>query len=292
VEGRIKRNIYILIGVTFVLLTGMIAAWFFALIKPLKERTATTEQQYQARRAVAETLPTKLAAQKQAEDRQVYIEGQLAYFRQRYRNLQFGDIGTDPANLTPLQKAARIQAWRAMLNEFYAGYNNTLRTTLVNVANQTGVTINIAAPKVDAPPRAPEDLVIPANGFFRPTSNTNNGVLNASVTGSLTNVMRFFNRVNISPILMVVGTIKLDSANAGANTAGSPGGGATEVTTAGAATGEPNQITATFSLTPYLLAAGPGVNLTVGSAAAGAAPGAAPPGVGPSTGRDPSADAP
>ncbi len=71
-EGRIKRNIYILIGVTFVLLTGMIAAWFFALIKPLKEKTAQTQQEYQARKTVADTLPAKLAAQKQAEDREVY----------------------------------------------------------------------------------------------------------------------------------------------------------------------------------------------------------------------------
>jgi hypothetical protein len=277
VEGRIKRNIYILIGVTFLLLAGMIAAWFFALIKPLKERTAKTQQEYEARRAVAETLPAKLAAQKQAEDRRVYLEGQLAYFRLRYRNLQFGDIGTDMATATPLQKAARIQAWRAMLNEFYAGYNNSLRTTLVNVANQTGVTINIAAPKVDAPPRAPEDLVIPANGFFRPTSNTNNGVLNASVTGSLSNVIRFFNRVNISPILMVIGTLKLDSASAAA-TPGGQGGppNAATGTAATLAAGGPNQITATFSVTPYLLAAGSGVTLSAGAAATPGAPVGAP----------------
>jgi Na+-transporting methylmalonyl-CoA/oxaloacetate decarboxylase gamma subunit len=273
VEGRIKRNIYILIGVTFVLLVGMIIAWFVRLIKPLKERTATVQQQYTERKAVADTLPTKLAAQKQAEDRTVYLQGQLAYFRSRYRNLQFGDIGTDMATATPLQKAARIQAWRAMLNEFYAGYSNSLRTTLINVANQTGVTINIASPRVDAPPRAPEDLVIPANGFFRPTSNSNNGVLSASITGSLPNIMRFFNRINISPILMVIGTIKLDSANAGGGAGGAGGTpGATNVNLA--TTGEPNQITATFTVTPYLLAAGSGVTLSAGGATATGAPGA------------------
>jgi hypothetical protein len=135
---------------------------------------------------------------------------------------------------------------------------------------------------VDAPPRAPEDLAIPANGFFRPTSNSNNGVLSVTVTGTLTNVMRFFNRVNISPILMVVGTLKLDSASGGTTPGGTGGFGGPpgSAPAANVATGEPNQITATFTLTPYLLAAGPGVTLTAGGAAAatGAAPGVPPTG--------------
>jgi hypothetical protein len=42
VEGRIKRNIYSLIGVTFVLFDRYDCRLVFALIKPLKERTATT----------------------------------------------------------------------------------------------------------------------------------------------------------------------------------------------------------------------------------------------------------
>jgi hypothetical protein len=105
VEGRIKRNIYILIGVTILLLGGMIAAWFFALIKPLKETTAKVEKDYDDEAAVARTLQQRLDEKKKAEDRKIYLEGQLAYFRQRYRSLSFGDIGDNPASLTPRREA-------------------------------------------------------------------------------------------------------------------------------------------------------------------------------------------
>jgi hypothetical protein len=155
-----------------------------------------------------------------------------------------------------------------------------LRATLVSVANETGVTINVAPPKVDAPPRAPEDVVIPATGFFRPTSNTANGVLNTTVTGSLSNIMRFFNRINYSPVLMVIGTVKLEDASTGASTGQSGSGPETAVATTA---GGPNRIRATFSVTPYLLAAGQGVKL----GAATTAPAAGGPPDGPPGGQSP-----
>jgi hypothetical protein len=282
VEGRIKRNIYILIGVTILLLGGMIAAWYFALIKPIKERTERTVKSYDEEAAVANTLQQKLDDLKKAEDRKVYLEGQLAYFRLRYRNLRFGDIGTDPANLTEAQKGARIAVWRAQLNEFYSGYNDALRRTLVSVANETGVDINIPPPKVDAPPKAPEDVVIPATGFFRPTSNTNNGALNTTVTGSLSEIMRFFNRINYSPVLMVIGAIKLEDASAGGTNAGQGGSSGAPTPALTTADGQ-NQIRATFSVTPYLLAAGEGVKLGAGTAPAAGAPTTAPQGSSPSS---------
>jgi hypothetical protein len=263
----------------------MIAAWFFALIKPLKETTAKTEKEYDDEAAVARTLQQRLDEKKKAEDRKIYLEGQLAYFRQRYRNLRFGDIGSDPGNLTDAQRSARIAAWRAQLNEFYAGYNNTLRATLVSIANETGVTINIAPPKVDAPPRAPEDVTIPATGFFRPTSNTNNGALNTTVTGSLSNIMRFFNRINYSQVLMVIGTVKLEDASTGGST---PQGGSGAATPVATTAGGRNPIRASFNVTPYLLAAGEGVKLGAGTAApaAGGPPGSTP--TSPPTGPPPS----
>ena len=87
---------------------------------------------------------------------------------------------------------------------------------------------------------------------------------------------------------MVIGTLKLDSANAATTPGGQSGApGSPDGTATTVAVGEPNQITATFTVTPYLLAAGEGVNLTAGAAAAPGAPAEGGPPTGP-----PSGDAP
>jgi hypothetical protein len=216
-----------------------------------------------------------LADLKKSEDRRAYLDSQLIYFRQRYRSLPFGDIGADAASVTEIQRTNRIASWRNWLNEYYSNYYDALRGSLVGIARETDVIINVPPLKIDAPPRAPEDVVVPGNGFFRPASNSNNGVLSATASGSLENIMRFFTRVNYSPILMVIGNVKIDVAgnnNSQGGQSGSPSG-------APGASGQPNALlatsttdprqptlTATFTITPYLLASGEGAKLQTGVA--------------------------
>jgi hypothetical protein len=275
VEGRIKKKLLILGVLWLLFMLAMTAAWYFMLIKPQTERMTKAENDLQARRTIANRMATALDEQKKSEDRLKYLDAQLFYFRQRYRSLPFGDIGTDPANLTDLQRANRINAWRRWLNEYYSDYYDSLRGSLISIAQETGVDINAGSPRIDAPPKAPEDLVIPPTGFFRPASNTNNGVLNITVTGSLDNILRFFTRVNYSPILMVIGNVKLDIAggNNQGGQQGAPSGppGATGQPNALLASNttdptQPPNLTATFTVTPYLLASGEGAKLQTGVA--------------------------
>ncbi len=285
-ESRIKRNIYILLGVTVFLLLAMCAGWFFALVRPQRELLTKAEADYKTRKAVADRLEGALSDLKKTEDRREYLKGQLAFFRQRYRNLYFGDIGTGEATDTLLQKKARLTAWRRWLNEYYSEYGTELTATLREMADSSAVQLTQTV-KVDAPPKAPEDVVAPANGLFKPVGG---GSINLTVTGPFENVMDFFNRVNRSPILLVIGTLKLNAQGA----AGAPGaqgaptgplassapGGAPAVTPAST---EAPPIIATFSATPYLLASGPGVPLG-GNAAAAPAGSAAPSGIPGATG--------
>ncbi|HEX8833859.1 MAG TPA: hypothetical protein VF719_06645 [Abditibacteriaceae bacterium] len=243
-EARIKRNIFILIGVTVLLLIGMVLGWYFVLISPQKTAIEETQKKYDARLVVAKSMEENLNKQRKAEDRKRYVEGQLAFFRNRYRSFYFGEMG-DPAAETPIQKANRINAWSRFLDEYFSNYGENLRTTLVNAANLADdrrdgqrFVLNTAV-KVDAPPKAPEDLVVPANGFLKPTSATNAGVLNVTVTGSFAEIKSFLNTINRSPILFVIGNIELE--------------------------GSSPRITATFPITPYLLANGK-VNLQVPAA--------------------------
>jgi hypothetical protein len=242
-EKTIRRNIYIVLGLTVVLLIAMVFAWGTMLVKPQNAAIAKAQTDYQASKTVADRLPQAIADKTKAEDRRAYLRGQIAFFQQRYRSLRFGDINsTDPVR----QKSEREIAWRRWQNEYFNDYGIALRQELINVANSTGVTINTAV-KVVAPPRAPEEVAVPAYGLFKPTG----GALAITITGTLSNIMQFFNRVNQSSILMLVDrNVRLE--------------------------GYSPEIKATFSLTPYLLAAGPGVTLgtgTPGAAAAAPAPG-------------------
>jgi hypothetical protein len=256
-EKTIKRNIYIVLGLTVFLLIAMVAAWGTLLVKPQKAAIAQAQTDYQASKAIADRLPQAIADKTKAEDRRAYLRGQMAFFRQRYRSLYFGAINDpNPA----VQKAARIVAWRRWQNEYFNDYGIVLRQELINVANATGVTINTAV-KVTAPPRAPEEVAVPAYGLFKPTG----GALSLTITGTLSDIMQFFNRINQSSILMLVDrNVRLE--------------------------GYSPEIKATFSVTPYLLASGPGVALGTGTA--GAAAPAAAPGVAGAEGTTSSAGAP
>lgn len=248
-ERKILRNIYILAGVFVLLLVGMILGWFFVAVRPQREKIATTQKQYDDRKIVADKLKGNLAEQKKAEDKRRYLEGQLAFFRGRYRHFTYPELGV-AGNEDPKQKAQRIATWRLFVREYFSEYGEALKQELIDAADAADdpmdgrkFLLNTQV-KVDAPPKAPEDLTIPAHGLLKPTSASNGGVLNVTVTGSFAEIKNFFVRINRSPILFVVGNIKLDGA--------SP------------------TITATFTLTPYLVATGPGVKLAAAAPAGGA----------------------
>ncbi len=254
-ETRIRRNIIILVVVTFFVMVGMVAGWFFLLVSPQNEEYASVELKYTERKGVADKLKSALEQERQAKDKLEYLKGQAFFFRGSdesrsvgglYRRLYFGDMeGT-----TKISEREREEAWRAWMNEYHYTYGPSLRNELKRIAAEApAVAIAMSDIKVDDPPQMPEDVKgkIPANGLLEPLSATNNGELDITVTGEFPNIVRFLERLNRSSFLMVVGNIKLEG--------NSPG------------------LKATFKLKPYLVASGKGAKLT-----AGAAPAAAPAG--------------
>ena len=249
-ETRIRRNIIILVVVTFLALIGMSAGWFFVLVRPQKEEIATVTTTYQQLQTKASKLKVAQENERKAKDKLEYLNGQLAFFRGSdvsestqglYRRLYFGAIDGDKE----INIAARQAAWRQWMNEYHSQYGPALQLELRRIAALAGVFVPIPAIKVDDPPQKPEDVKTPNNGFLKPLSATNGGQITLTVSGNFANILRFLEYVNNSSILMVVGNIKLEGY-------------------------QPN-LKATFPITPYLIAAGPGTKLTATSAPAAGA---------------------
>lgn len=240
-EARIRRNLIILAASTFLIVVIITTAWFLLLVRPQKENLTKTQANYEARKTLADGLTKALAAQRKSEDELAYAQAQMDFLtgtakRQgRFRSLYFGDInGTSDAN-----KAARLVTWHRWLNEYYTGFGQALSQELIRIARVSGVVLKTDSKiQVDAPPRNPEDVKPPAHNFMVPLSNSNGGAINISVSGDLPHILRFFDEINQSSILMVIGNVKLQ--------------------------GYSPQITATFPLTPYLLASGPGAVVSGG----------------------------
>ena len=274
-EVKIRRSIYILIGLTILILIGMSMGWLFVLARPQQDEIAIVEKKYNERKVVALTLTQNLKAQRIAEDKQRYVEGQLAFFRGsretnwlgRYRTFEFKELA-DPASETAEQRALRINVWKRQLNEYFSSYGENLQGSLLRRANAIGplvalgerqkLIISFPGVKVDAPPKAPEDVVVPANALLKPTAGTGGGSLGVSVKGTFRQIKEFLNQINREPILYSVGNIKLE--------------------------GVSPEITATFSITPYLLATGDGAQkLSITPAAPAGDAGTGAPGMGDGT---------
>ena len=243
-ETRIRRNIIILGVVTFLALIGMSAGWFFVLVRPQKEEIAKVDTEYTALKDKAGKLKVAQEDERKAKDKLDYLQGQLAFFRGSdvsegtqglYRRLYFGAIDGDKA----INIAARQAAWRQWMNEYHSQYGPALRLELRRIAELAGVSAPIPAIKVDDPPQQPEDVKAPNNGFLKPLSAVDGGQITLTVSGDFANILRFLEYVNHSSILMVVGNIKLEGY-------------------------QPN-LKATFPITPYLIAVGPGIKLTATS---------------------------
>lgn len=243
-ETRIRRNIIILVVVTFLVLVGMSAGWFFALVRPQREQIAQVGKEYDEFALSAGKLDTNLKEKQKAEDQLKYLTGQLEFFRGGqtnrdaiglYRRMYFGEIegGGD------VNKAARDYAWRAWMNEYHYQFGPALRDEFLRAEAASGIALTMPAIIVDAPPQMPELVKAPTNGFLKPLSATNNGTLTMTISGAFPNLLRFLNTINHASILMVIGNIKLE--------------------------GYSPTIKATFTVTPYLIAAGPGAKLTASS---------------------------
>lgn len=252
-ESRIKRNTLILGVVALLLLISAILGWYFGLIRPQKALLARTTAEYNTQLGIANQLRQARTDQKKAEDRLVYLRGQMGYFKQRYRNLYFGDLGNEYSSETRDQKANREIAWRKWMNTYYYGYGPALKSELEKAASAAGVIINTSI-SVVPPPRAPEDVAPPANGLLKPVGSGGGGAaggapgagaaggaMSVTVTGSLPNILRYFDSLNTYATLVNVGTITLNN---------DPG--------------PPMRVRASFSITPYLLASGPGSQLVYG----------------------------
>lgn len=259
-ESRITRDTFILLGVTVFLLISVVLGWYFAWLRPHKALLASTTANYNARLAVANQLPQALTDQKKAEDRLVYLQGQMGFFKQRYRNLYFGDLGVDYATEKPYQKANRETVWRNWMNTYYYGYGPSLKRELERAATAVGVVISTSI-SVVPPPKAPEEVAPPANGLLKPVgagaagggsartggpsgaaaAGPTGGAMSVTVTGPLPNILRYFDSLNTYATLVNVGTITLNN---------DPG--------------PPTRVRASFSITPYLLASGPGSLLVYG----------------------------
>ena len=115
------------------------------------------------------------------------------------------------------------------MHEFSYDYGPRLWGEIHGAANASGVSITkLDDIKTDAPPKGPENVTIPTNGFFILTGAA---PLSIAVTGTLDQILNFLRRIHEGQILMKVGGgLKLEGSS-------------------------PN-VSVSFTLQPYLIARG------------------------------------
>ena len=257
-ENRVRRNIFILAGASALLLVGIVLAWYFVFLRPQQETRALAQKELSTQVAAAQGQKNAVIAKRKAEDRLAQLNGQMRFFRQRYRGLYFGQLGTDYASESAIERANREAVWRNWMNTYYSGLGPSLSQELIAVANRTGVQIDTSV-LIEAPPRAPEEVAPPSNGLLKPVSGGaagtrsrdraapaasapggasaagTGGSISVNITGTLPNILTYFSRLNTTQTLMNIGAVRLETVSS-----------------------VPTRIRATFTATPYLLASGPG----------------------------------
>jgi len=225
--------------VTFLILIGMVVGWDIMLVRPIVAKTVAASSDFDTQKTNADELYQAIRNEKQARDNLALVQDELNFVRQRYRTLKV-DLTTDDS---------RELTWRGWMTEYSSGFGRALREELVDAANDSLVTLSTKT-SVGDPPQKPEDVKEPTSGFLKPTG----GPLDVTIvsTSGLQNILDFLNRVNAGRILLTVGNIKLS--------------------------GYAPKITATFQVTPYLIADIPTADLngtpSAASTAAGAVAGA------------------
>lgn len=295
-EAAIRRNIIIVLALTFLLLAGMIGAYGFGPYRGVQKKIADQEAIIEKNQAATNNAAFVKAQQSlvKAQQEQVTLATQLEFLQSRYHSL-YVDLGDSPADATSPQnlKNAKLyltfQRWQ---NEYYAEYGLILADELQRAIADSGVQFSgSTAGGGGAPSGAPSSFSGPPSGFrgqpgagggaqgaatkqvpdivvspvtlpknpedcIPLTQAATNGLLQPvaplsfSVRGDLVNILRFFDLLTNeqSQVLKTVSSIKLD--------------------------GNSPDITASFTVTPYLVLRGPSVKVTAVGGGAPAAAGA------------------
>jgi len=265
-ESALRNRNIAVVAIAFVLAIAIALVWKLRFFDNVNTQLTTAQTAYTTQSATAKKLEASLTAQRIAEVNRDLAERQVNVFRKRFRSLNY-DLNSSPG--------AREATFRRVLNEYFTDYGVELRRELIEAADESGVIIATTV-KVQTPPQNPEDVVAPPTGFSKPLDG--GGTMAVTVTGTLPNILRFFERINQSEILMTVGSGQAGSGGTGTQAGGGAQGGTVgfrlENTVA-----DSSLIKATFTLTPYLLTTGPDAGLPAGGAttvAASGAPGAPP----------------
>ena len=244
-EKKLKIQIIVTLVIAVLMVGGMVGAWAMVLVKPLTEEMKITSDALATAKGTAKKLADAKTALEDANVKEKRLGVQLAFFRNRYRSFDFKTWGVLPDTATEKEKKAYpqlgVDTWNRLMHESSYDYGPRLWGEIHGAAEASGVTITkLDDIRTEAPPKGPEDMGIPTNGFFMPTGPT---PLNITVTGTLDQLLTFLRRIHEGQILMKVGGgLKLDGA--------SP------------------HVQVSFTIQPYLVAKGKYVALT----AAGAAP--------------------
>lgn len=255
-EKKLRIWIIVTLVIAVLMVGGMVGAWAMVLVRPLTEEMAKTTGELETAKADAGKLAAAKEALEEARVKEKRLDVQLAFFRNRYRSFDFG--AWDPAKSNASSRPT-VLLWRRLMHEFSYDYGPRLRGAIYAAAADYNPEEKRFVPYVDiaklddiktqAPPRGPEEISIPTNGFFTPTVPA---LLNITLTGSLDQILKFLRRIHEGPILMKVGGgLKLE--------------------------GSSPRVSVSFTLQPYLIARGTNVKLTAGGAAPVAPAGGAPP---------------
>lgn len=230
----------------FVLIVAMVLVWKFRFYDDTVSKLTTTNASYETAKQGADKLAPTLKSALLAQQRLALAQGELDYFRTRYRSLPF-DLTESPIT----GQGPRNATWGRYLNEYSSGsgeyvtgFGIEVVRQLKRAADESGVIIGSNI-KVDPPPQNPEDVVNPPSGLLKPSA----APLATTVTGTFGSILNFFQIINRSEILMVIGNVKMEGTS-------------------------PN-IKATFTITPYLLVSGPSAQAAAIPGIDGARPGTA-----------------
>ena len=223
----------------FVLIVAMVLVWKFRFYDDAVSKLANASDEYKKQSDSAAKLAPTLKEALLAQQRLSLAQGELQYFRTRYRSLPF-DLTETPVSGQGPRNATFVR----YLYEYSRDFGLAARSQLIRAADESGVQIKTNI-KVDAPPQNPEQIISPGSGLLKPQA----APLGVTVTGTFESLLNFFQIINRSEILMVIGNVKM--------------------------AGTTPNIQATFTITPYLLVSGPSAQVGPIPGIEAARPGAA-----------------